>query len=99
MLLDRETTFASFDFGLDRRLVKAVARMGFVYPTLVSTKSCHALVNYDDKMYYLCIRAIQSSLSSHWILGSLLTEAQYHVLDRYRCKARRFPWLWRGRTC
>lgn len=36
MLLDRETTFASFDFGLDRRLVKAVARMGFVYPTLVS---------------------------------------------------------------
>jgi hypothetical protein len=55
MLLDRETTFASFDFGLDRRLVKAVARMGFVYPTLVSTKSCQAPINYDDKVYYICI--------------------------------------------
>ncbi|CAN0290373.1 unnamed protein product, partial [Laminaria digitata] len=26
------------DFGLDRRLMKAVAKIGFVYPTLVQSK-------------------------------------------------------------
>ncbi|CAM9713100.1 unnamed protein product, partial [Choristocarpus tenellus] len=26
------------DFGLDRRLIKACAKMGFVYPTLVQSK-------------------------------------------------------------
>lgn len=31
-------TFMQHDFGLDRRLVKAVAKMGFVYPTLVQNK-------------------------------------------------------------
>ncbi|CAM9475589.1 unnamed protein product [Scytosiphon promiscuus] len=31
-------TFMQQDFGLDRRLIKAVAKMGFVYPTLVQNK-------------------------------------------------------------
>lgn len=31
-------TFMQRDFGLDRRLMKAVAKMGFVYPTLVQNK-------------------------------------------------------------
>lgn len=31
-------TFMQHDFGLDRRLIKAVAKMGFVYPTLVQNK-------------------------------------------------------------
>lgn len=31
-------TFMQHDFGLDRRLIKAVAKMGFVYPTLVQDK-------------------------------------------------------------
>lgn len=31
-------TFMQHDFGLDRRLIKAVAKMGFVYPTLVQSK-------------------------------------------------------------
>ncbi len=40
MLLDKEAgTFSAFDFGLDRRLIKAVSRMGFVYPTLVQSKA------------------------------------------------------------
>lgn len=34
-LLDAKQTFASCDFGLDRRLTKAVAKMRFVYATLV----------------------------------------------------------------
>lgn len=44
-LKDRESpeeeqlmTFMEHDFGLDRRLIKAVAKMGFVYPTLVQSK-------------------------------------------------------------
>jgi ATP-dependent RNA helicase DDX56/DBP9 len=40
MLLDKEAgTFSAFDFGLDRRLIKAVSRMGFIYPTLVQSKA------------------------------------------------------------
>ncbi|KAF1328282.1 Atp-dependent RNA helicase dbp9, partial [Globisporangium splendens] len=34
-LLDAKQSFASCDFGLDRRLTKAVAKMQFVYATLV----------------------------------------------------------------
>jgi hypothetical protein len=34
-ILDHEKTFASFDFGLDKRLIKAVAKLGYIYPTLV----------------------------------------------------------------
>jgi hypothetical protein len=40
MLLDKESGgFHAFDFGLDRRLIKAVARLGYVYPTLVQSKA------------------------------------------------------------
>ncbi|CAM9440448.1 unnamed protein product [Ascophyllum nodosum] len=35
---DQPMTFMQHDMGLDRRLVKAVAKMGFVYPTLVQSK-------------------------------------------------------------
>lgn len=35
---ERALTFMQHDFGLDRRLMKAVAKMGFVYPTLVQSK-------------------------------------------------------------
>jgi hypothetical protein len=41
LLLDKEGgTFATFEFGLDRRLIKAVAKMGFIYPTLVRECQC-----------------------------------------------------------
>lgn len=35
---EQAVTFMQHDFGLDRRLIKAVAKMGFVYPTLVQSK-------------------------------------------------------------
>lgn len=35
---ERALTFMQHDFGLDRRLMKAVAKIGFVYPTLVQNK-------------------------------------------------------------
>src|SRR3546814_104619 len=37
-LLDREVSFQARDFGLDRRLVKALAKLGFAYPTLVQAR-------------------------------------------------------------
>lgn len=37
--LDDEQTWAQRDFGLDRRLVKALAKCGFVYPTVVQSQS------------------------------------------------------------
>ncbi|KAG5192377.1 DEAD box helicase [Tribonema minus] len=36
--LDQAKTFAQHDFGLDRRLIKACAKAGFIYPTLVQSK-------------------------------------------------------------
>ena len=37
-ILDHDKTFANFDFGLDKRLTKAVAKLGYIYPTLVQVK-------------------------------------------------------------
>lgn len=37
-LLDEEKTWMQRDFGLDRRLIKAIAKLNFVYPTLVQAK-------------------------------------------------------------
>ncbi|CAN0468422.1 unnamed protein product, partial [Discosporangium mesarthrocarpum] len=36
--LDQAKTFMEHNFGLDSRLLKACAKMGFVYPTLVQSK-------------------------------------------------------------
>ncbi len=38
-LFDQEITWAQNTFNLDRRLVKAILRMGFIYPTLIQSKS------------------------------------------------------------
>ena len=37
-LLDNEQTWVERDFGLDKKLVKALSKLGFVYPTLVQSK-------------------------------------------------------------
>lgn len=37
-LLDEEKTWLQRDFGLDRRLIKALQKLSFVYPTLVQSK-------------------------------------------------------------
>eukprot|EP01038_Epipyxis_sp_PR26KG_P004418 gene4418-6245_t len=37
-LLDEEKTWIQRDFGLDRRLIKALSKLGFIYPTLVQAK-------------------------------------------------------------
>lgn len=37
-LFDTEVTWAQNSFGLDRRLVKALIRIGYIYPTLVQSK-------------------------------------------------------------
>lgn len=36
--LDEDKTWVQRDFGLDRRLVKALSKLGFTYPTLVQAK-------------------------------------------------------------
>jgi ATP-dependent RNA helicase DDX56/DBP9 len=37
-LLDEGQTWVQRDFGLDRRLIKALSKIGFIYPTLVQAK-------------------------------------------------------------
>jgi ATP-dependent RNA helicase DDX56/DBP9 len=38
-LLDEDKTWLQRDFGLDRRLIKALSKLGFTYPTLVQAKT------------------------------------------------------------
>ena len=37
-VFDEEKTWLQRDFGLDRRLIKAISKLGFTYPTLVQSK-------------------------------------------------------------
>ena len=38
-ILDDEKTWYQRDFGLDLRLIKALSKLGFTYPTIVQAKS------------------------------------------------------------
>lgn len=62
---DRAKTFMQHDFGLDRRLVKAVAKMGFVYPTLVQSKCIPLALRGKDLLVSACSR----SFVFHSVLG------------------------------
>lgn len=55
-------TFMQHDFGLDRRLIKAVAKMGFVYPTLVQNKCIPLALKGKDLLVGGCVRKPISSL-------------------------------------
>ena len=46
--LDEEKTWMQRDFGLDRRLVKALSKLGFTYPTLVQAKCIPIIVQGKD---------------------------------------------------
>ena len=51
---ERALTFLQNDFGLDRRLVKAVAKIGFVYPTLVQSKCIPLALKGKDLLVSFC---------------------------------------------
>lgn len=38
-LFDKSNTWTQHDFGLDRRLIKGLSKLGYTYPTLVQSKS------------------------------------------------------------
>ena len=46
--LDDEKTWIQRDFGLDRRLVKALSKLGFTYPTLVQAKCIPIVLQGKD---------------------------------------------------
>jgi ATP-dependent RNA helicase DDX56/DBP9 len=46
--LDDEKTWMQRDFGLDRRLVKALSKLGFTYPTLVQAKCIPIVLQGKD---------------------------------------------------
>lgn len=46
--LDDEKTWVQRDFGLDRRLVKALSKLGFTYPTLVQAKCIPIVMQGKD---------------------------------------------------
>jgi len=46
--LDEDKTWIERDFGLDRRLIKALSKLGFVYPTLVQAKCIPIITQGKD---------------------------------------------------
>ena len=49
-LFDEEKTWLQRDFGLDKRLIKALSKQGFTYPTLVQSKSIPVALLGKDLM-------------------------------------------------
>ena len=46
--LDEEKTWLQRDFGLDRRLIKALSKLGFTYPTLIQAKCIPIIIQGKD---------------------------------------------------
>ena len=46
--LDEDKTWMQRDFGLDRRLIKALTKLGFTYPTLVQAKCIPIIIQGKD---------------------------------------------------
>lgn len=51
---EKALTFRQHDFGLDSRLIKAVSKLGFVYPTLVQSKSIPLALKGKDLLVSAC---------------------------------------------
>ena len=47
-LLDTEKTWIQRDFGLDKKLVKAISKLGFIYPTMVQSKTIPIVLQGKD---------------------------------------------------
>jgi ATP-dependent RNA helicase DDX56/DBP9 len=47
-ILDNEKTWVARDFGLDRRLIKALSKQNFIYPTLVQSKCIPIAIQGKD---------------------------------------------------
>ena len=49
-VLDEERTWSQRDFGLDARLVKALSKLGYIYPTLVQAKCIPIVLQGKDAL-------------------------------------------------
>lgn len=49
-VLDEEKTWSQRDFGLDMRLVKALSKLGYIYPTLVQAKCIPIILEGKDAL-------------------------------------------------
>jgi ATP-dependent RNA helicase DDX56/DBP9 len=47
-LLDTEKTWVQRDFGLDKKLAKAISKLGFIYPTMVQSKTIPIVLQGKD---------------------------------------------------
>lgn len=67
---EQAKTFMQHDFGLDRRLIKAVAKMGFVYPTLVQSQCIPLALKGKDLLVRLFCFALVIRRSRYIALGA-----------------------------
>ena len=75
-LLDEEKSWIQRDFGLDRRLIKALSKLGYVYPTLVQAKSLPLALQGKDLLVRARTGSGKTVAFSLPILHNILTEKE-----------------------
>jgi ATP-dependent RNA helicase DDX56/DBP9 len=71
-LLDEEKTWIQRDFGLDRRLIKALSKLGFTYPTLVQSRCIPIALQGKDVLVRARTGSGVSKICSLYISCSIL---------------------------
>lgn len=86
-LLDEEKTWIQRDFGLDRRLVKGLSKLGFIYPTLVQSKCIPIALQGKDVLVRARTGSGKTVAFSLPLLHKLLSqkEAEQDDSPRVRC--------------
>jgi ATP-dependent RNA helicase DDX56/DBP9 len=86
-ILDSEKTWVQRDFGLDRRLVKALSKLGYVHPTLVQSKSLPIALQGKDLLVRARTGSGKTVAFGLPILHKILTtkDAEKNSVARIHC--------------
>lgn len=86
-LLDEEKTWIQRDFGLDRKILKGISKLGFLYPTMVQAKCLPIILQGKDVL----VRARTGSGKTYAfiipILHKIITQKEAEINPRPSIKA------------
>lgn len=74
--LDEEKTWLQRDFNLDRRLIKALSKLGYIYPTLIQSKCIPIIVQGKDVLVRAKTGSGKTIAFSLPILQKILTQKE-----------------------
>lgn len=86
-LLDEEKTWTQRDFGLDGRLLKAMSKLGFIYPTMVQAKCIPIALQGKDVLVRARTGSGKTLAFSLPVLHKLLIEKTGKQVETNRIRA------------